>query len=87
MSESGEPAEPDVVELDHRKSGTFDVSLFWNRRAGHVILQVVAWNDDEDDFSRVVDPAAALEAFRHPFLHAPRTAAPIAEPERAAEWC
>lgn len=60
----------DVLELDHRTSGEVDVSLWWNRRANTVVLQVIDWADDED-FSVVVDPARALDAFRHAFAYAP----------------
>ena len=57
-----------VVELDHRSSGSLDVSLFWNRTTNAVVLQVIDWAGD-DDFVTAVDPATAMQAFRHPFAY------------------
>jgi hypothetical protein len=65
-------AEP--VELDHRTAGSIDVTLFWSRRTNGLSVQVIDWAEDED-FTIEVDPASALQAFRHPFAYSPCAAA------------
>lgn len=67
-----------ILELDHRSSGSLDVSLFWNRETNGLFVQVIDWAD-EDDFSVPVAPASALQAFHHPYAYAP--------PRRLAELC
>lgn len=57
-----------VVELDHRSSGSLDVSLFWNRATDALFVQVIDWAGD-DDIAGSVDAASAGKAFRHPFAY------------------
>ena len=64
------PLLADAVELAHRVSGQIDVSLFWSRRTNRLMLQVIDWGEDED-FTLEVQPAEALQAFRHPFAYLP----------------
>jgi hypothetical protein len=60
-----------LVELDFRSSGEIEVSLFWERVADRLLVQVVDWQRDEA-FSFPVPPESALEAFRHPYAYSPR---------------
>ena len=61
---------PDAVaELDHRTSGSIDVSLFWNRATNALFVQVIDWSTD-DDFSIPVSASSATQVFHHPFAYA-----------------
>jgi len=53
-------------ELDQRSSNGLEVTLLWSERTGSVFVCV----EDEqlkNGFQFAVDPADALEAFRHPY--------------------
>jgi hypothetical protein len=55
-------------ELDKRSGDGFEVTLLWSEDTGAVFVCV----DDErteESFHIPVDPAEALEAFRHPFAY------------------
>ena len=59
---------PDLRELDRRSGGGIEVTLLWSERSGSVYVCV----DDErlaTGFHFAVDPARALDAFRHPFAY------------------
>jgi hypothetical protein len=58
-----------VAELDHRTSGSIDVSLFWNRATNALFVQVIDWSTD-DDFSIAVTAERATQVFHHPFAYA-----------------
>jgi hypothetical protein len=60
-----------LVELDHRTSANLDVTLFWDRRTGGVLVLVIDWAE-EDDFTLVVRDAPALDVFRHPYAYVAR---------------
>jgi hypothetical protein len=60
----------DLVELDHRSSPSFDVSLFWHRNTDVLFVQVIDWLG-EDDFCVRVHGSVASQAFRHPFAYYP----------------
>jgi hypothetical protein len=58
-------------QLDQRKSDGVEVTLLWSERTGSVYVAV------EDayghpGFSFAVDPASALDAFRHPYAYGGR---------------
>ena len=57
-----------MVELDFRTSDGIDVSLLWHERDAAVWISV---SDQKtgDHFSRSVPPAAAADAFRHPYAY------------------
>jgi hypothetical protein len=58
-------------ELDKRTGDGFEVTLLWSEDTGAVFVCV----DDartEESFHFPVDPAEALEAFRHPFAYSTR---------------
>jgi hypothetical protein len=57
-----------VRELDHRVADGIEVTLFWSAATG----VVVAVEDEREgaSFRISVDPADALEAFRHPYAFA-----------------
>jgi hypothetical protein len=59
-------------ELDQRNGDGFLVTLLWSEDTGSVFVCV----DDErteEAFHFSVDPADALEAFRHPYAYSTRT--------------
>jgi hypothetical protein len=64
-----EPTQNMVAELDHRTSGSVEVSLFWNRATNALFVQVIDWSS-EDDFSIAVSPGSARQVFDHPFAYA-----------------
>ena len=70
MNAPSPPLLADSVELAHRVSGQIDISLFWSRHTNRLMLQVIDWGEDED-FTLEVQPAEALQAFRHPFAYLP----------------
>jgi hypothetical protein len=62
---------PGLRELDHRSGGGLEVSLLWSERTGAVFVCV----EDEQantGFHFMVDPADALQAFRHPYAYSRR---------------
>jgi hypothetical protein len=66
---------PGLRELDQRKQDGVEVTLLWSERTGSVYVAV------EDayghpGFSFAVDPADALEAFRHPYAYGGRKRSP-----------
>ena len=76
----------DLVELDFRSSGEIEVSLFWERPANKLMVQVVDWQRDEA-FSFAVPAESALDAFRHPYAYSPRDrAAGVTKVVRAPAW-
>jgi hypothetical protein len=58
-------------ELDQRSTNGLDVTLLWSRRTGSVFV-CVEDGPAGDGFHFAVDPADALEAFRHPYGYARR---------------
>jgi len=70
-------------ELAYRQNGDLEVMLLWSRLTGEVTISVV---DHASGMAFVVPvpPEAALDAFHHPFAHAPRerpsTRSPFATP-------
>jgi hypothetical protein len=58
-------------ELDQRSGNGLEVTLLWSERTGSVFVCV---DDEQTDarFHFAVDPADALEAFRHPFGYSSR---------------
>ncbi len=64
--------EPDTYprELDHRESDGIQVSLVWSPDNGDVWITVLDAVTGES-FHIEVDPAHALDAFRHPFAYLP----------------
>jgi hypothetical protein len=56
-------------ELDHRSSDGIDVTLFWSPRTNRLWI-VVDDSRDGDSFEIDIDPADALDAFRHPYAYA-----------------
>lgn len=58
-------------ELDHRQGDGFEVALDWDDRTG--ALTVTAVDVDTGQVDRLtVNPAHALDAFRHPYAYAGR---------------
>jgi hypothetical protein len=67
----GDVDRSDLRELDRRSGGGLEVTLLWSRRTGSVFVCV----DDEQlqsGFHLQVDPASALDAFRHPYAYGGR---------------
>lgn len=56
----------EVRELDQRSGDGFEVTLLWSKRSGCVFVCVDDQRSDTS-FHFTVDPADALEAFRHPY--------------------
>jgi hypothetical protein len=72
----GDIDQSELRELDRRSQEGFEVTLLWSRRTGSVFVCV----EDEllpGGFHFAVDPADALDAFRHPYAYRgrPRAAA------------
>jgi len=67
--EQGAESSERMVELDHRSSGWLDVSLFWDRAAKRLFVQVIDWSG-EQDLAIPVSPGTALQVFHHPFAYA-----------------
>ena len=57
-----------IRELDHRRSDGIEVTLLWNTRTSEVFVAVA--ERDGGRFEFAVNPAEALEAFRHPYAYA-----------------
>jgi hypothetical protein len=73
---------PRMRELDQRSVEGLTVTLSWSERTGSVYVSVEDRTTNRD-FRLAVDPADALEAFRHPYGYRRRRGA--AAP-RAATW-
>lgn len=68
MRTTSEISEIGVRELDRRSGDGIDVALLWNPRTNHVSVAV----DDGrlgESFELEIDPANALDAFRHPYAY------------------
>jgi hypothetical protein len=59
---------PDLRELDRRKGDGFDVSLLWQPSDDGVYVAVIDGRTHEEFMERI-DPAAALDAFHHPYAY------------------
>ena len=55
-------------ELDRRSNNGIEVTLLWDPRTNGVFVAVR--DEGSDDWFLDVDPADALEAFRHPYAYA-----------------
>jgi hypothetical protein len=64
-------AESAIRELDHRYSDGIDVRLLWHSGANRVLVAVKNERDAES-FAFEVDPARALDGFRHPYAYVSR---------------
>jgi hypothetical protein len=62
------PHERPIVELDQRSGEDMVVTLLWSRRTGSVFVSVQEKSTDVE-FHFPVDPANALDAFRHPYAY------------------
>jgi hypothetical protein len=60
-----------IRELDHRYSDGIDVRLLWHPGANRVLVAVKNERDAES-FAFEVDPARALDGFRHPYAYVSR---------------
>ena len=58
-----------ICELHRRTADGIDVRLYWDSRTNRVFVSVDDERGDES-FELEVDPARALDAFRHPFAYA-----------------
>jgi hypothetical protein len=70
-------------ELDFRSNDGIDVTLLWDPRTNQLFVAV----EDErhgDSFELVIDPADALDAFRHPYAFVRRVDDDDALPARPA---
>lgn len=56
-------------ELDYRAGDGVEVWLLWTESTSRLFVLVVD-SKLEDSFELDVDPAAALDAFRHPYAYA-----------------
>jgi hypothetical protein len=65
----------EIRELDQRNDDGLEVTLLWSPRTGKVFLAVEDARTEER-FHFAVDPATALEAFRHPFAYSRRSSRP-----------
>ena len=73
-------------ELDQRSGDGFEVTLLWSERTGSVFVCVEDRKTDSG-FHVLVDPADALEAFRHPYAYSRTGRRPhlrAAEPDATA---
>ncbi len=75
-----------VRELDLRQASGLEVILFWHSGTDRLTISVYDASCG-DDFELEVDPAHALDAFRHPYAyaagHCASPARPAADPLRA----
>lgn len=56
-------------ELDTRQASGLEVTLFWESGTDRLTISVQDASSD-DGFELEVDPAHALDAFRHPYAYA-----------------
>ncbi len=68
---------PGVHELDERTGDGFRVTLLWSEYTGAVFV-CVEHDLTNEGFHFAVDPADALEAFRHPYAYSARLLAAAA---------
>jgi hypothetical protein len=73
---------PGLRELDQRSGGGLEVTLLWSERSGSVYVCVEDGQTNEG-FHFAVDPADALNAFRHPYGFSPRRVRTL---PRRTEW-
>lgn len=59
-----------LCELDRRSGNGIDVTLVWEPATNHVFVGVIDKRTG-NQFAIEVDPANALDAFRHPFAYEP----------------
>lgn len=62
---------PGLRELDQRSADGLEVTLLWSERTGSVFVCVEDARSSTG-FHFAVDPAEALDAFRHPHAYRPR---------------
>ncbi len=67
-------------ELSRRRTGGLEVALHWHEGAANVTVSVRDVTTG-DDFELEVEPANALDAFRHPYAYAARRGIPFAQPD------
>jgi hypothetical protein len=58
-----------TVELDHRSSGPFEVTLLWHRDL-EVVSLTIRDNRSRRSLELSVPHGRALQAFKHPFAYA-----------------
>jgi len=66
-------------ELDTRRASGLEVTLFWLSGTDRLTISVRDASSS-DDFELEVDPAHALDAFRHPYAYAAGRCVPHARP-------
>lgn len=68
MSTTSSISEIGTRELDRRSNDGIDVAVLWNPRTNQVSVAV---DDDRlgESFELEIDPANALDAFRHPYAY------------------
>jgi hypothetical protein len=67
-------------ELAHRASDGIQVTLFWNKPANRVSVEVLDSHSDEA-LTFEVESSSALDAFNHPYAYAAtRPVRPVAAP-------
>ena len=64
----------EIRELDRRRGDGLEVALLWESRTDRVFVSIVDHRRDVV-LEVSVDPADALDAFRHPFAYVPVGAA------------
>jgi hypothetical protein len=64
----GKTGQPGLRELDQRTSDGLEVTLLWSERTGSVYVAVEG-TGGRPGFSFSVEPADALDAFRHPYAY------------------
>ena len=72
----------ELRELDQRSTNGLEVTLLWSERTGSLII-CVEDRAASSGFHFAVDPADAVEAFRHPYAFS-RSA--VQSPPDHAEW-
>lgn len=65
----------EIRELDHRNDDGLEVTLLWSARTGKVFVTLEDARTSER-FHFAVDPSAALDAFRHPYVYSRRRGRP-----------
>jgi hypothetical protein len=62
------PSASHVKELAQRRSDNLEVTLFWDRQSERVWISVYD-SASEEQFSKPVPGAQALDAFNHPYAY------------------
>ena len=70
-------------ELDFRSNHGLEVALLWEPETNRVSVSVFDRRSG-DDFTLEVDPAEALDAFRHPYVFAATHGVPVVAGVREA---